>query len=161
MPYFDDPVRLIADHERLTDPERAERTAALSAIRQSRLSGLTVETHADDLGLSMSAVSRWAASAVGADGRATATDDLFRLRPLVVDDELVFVETWDPDDAEEAMRIFRVQWDFVNGYASADDVRALPNWFDSYRVENDPRVLNDLARRGEFDVQEQYRWQLG
>ncbi len=145
----------------LSDQERTERTAALSAISRARRLGVPVEDAASELGTPMGVVRRWADRALrrGGDGRTypTPSDDLYRLRPIGLDDSMGFIGVNGSDEAEEAERIFQTQYDFNEGRASVDDLRRLPEWFANRRVVRDPRVLDRLAREGQLDIPELYR----
>jgi hypothetical protein len=80
---------------------------------------------------------------------------------LVVDGDTDFVEVDSAHLAEEAEDIFTVQWDYIHGYASTDDLKRLPADFLGRRVVRDPRELEELARVGAFDIEELYRQLYG
>ncbi len=149
----------------LDDVERAERTAALSAITRARREGGSVEDAAADLGIGMNVVRWWADEAlgptIGGTTRPTPIDDLLRIRPIGLDGEINFAGLLGSDHADRAWRIFTVQYDYAHGRASADDLRALPATFAGRRVIRDPRELDELARRDEFSVEEIYRDLVG
>lgn len=73
-----------------------------------------------------------------------------------------FIETDDPAEAALAGRVFAAQWRYVHG-------RALPAELFGHLglrvagrlVETDPAALDELGRRGEFDLAEVYRELFG
>jgi len=81
----------------------------------------------------------------------------FYTRPLAVDGDTDFVEVDNAVLAAEAEKIFSIQWDYVHGYVSADDLNLLPGQFEGRRIVRDPRELEELARIGAFDIEELYR----
>ena len=81
----------------------------------------------------------------------------FYTRPMAVDGDTDFVEVDSPHLADEAESIFKVQWDYIHGYASTDDLTRLPAEFQGRQVVRDPRELEELARIGAFDIEELYR----
>ena len=81
----------------------------------------------------------------------------FYTRPLAVDGATDFVEVDNALLAVQAEKIFAIQWDYVHGYVSADDLNLLPSRFEGRRIVRDPRELEELARIGAFDVEELYR----
>ena len=81
----------------------------------------------------------------------------FYARPLAVDGTTDFVEVDNPLLAVQAEEIFAVQWDYVHGYVSADDLKRLPGRFVGRRVVRSPEELEELARIGAFDIEELYR----
>ena len=81
----------------------------------------------------------------------------FYTRPMAVDGDTDFIEVDNAQLAEQAEGIFTVQWDYIHGYASTDDLERLPADFLGRRVVRDPRELEELARIGAFDIEELYR----
>ena len=81
----------------------------------------------------------------------------FYTRPLAVDGNTDFVEVDNPLLAVQAEEIFAIQWDYIHGYVSADDLKRLPGRFEGRRIVRDPRELEELARIGAFDIEELYR----
>jgi hypothetical protein len=151
---------------RLSDADREERTNALSAVRLARREGIPLADAADEVDSSMEAIYRWAPEAVqrGALGIAFATtrDQIWRLRPLYVEGGLDFVEVEGSDQADEAERIFDLQWAWIHGDRVAGDElqRYRGTRIDGRRVETDLDALRPIAERGN-DPLEIYRELLG
>lgn len=84
-------------------------------------------------------------------------------RPIVlVGEPPTFIETPDEDEANLAAEIFAVQWRYVHN--NATEIELLPYWgltIAGREVEIDWQVLDEWARRGEFDLAEVYREMFG
>ncbi len=84
-------------------------------------------------------------------------------RPIVlIGEPPTFIETDDPDEAKLAGEAFAAQWRYVHGQAAVTELwpyllRRVAGRF----IETDPVVLDDWARRGEFDLAEVYRELFG
>lgn len=155
-----------AELGRLPPAARWSRSAAVAAAAQGRDRHLPLEVTAGLEGISVADVRFWLPGAVGRTRRgrtrATPFDRHLRLRPLAVEGEVTFVETHGSRAAARAMSAFGVQWDFLHGRADEADLARLRGLRIGGRlVEADPDVLEDLARRGEFQIDELYRELIG
>jgi len=152
------PVRSMAEWQQLSEAEREERSAALSAVQLARRDGLPLAVAAAARGTSLGAIYEWAPEAVrrGFLGipYATERDSIVRLRPLYVDGELDFVETHGSDQADEAERIFELQWGWIHGdrEAGAQLQRYRGITIDGRRVETDLDALRRIAARGDDPI---------
>jgi len=152
------PVRSAADWRALTDFEREERSAALSAVQLARREGVALGSAARARGVSLSAIYDWAPEAVrhGPLGIPFASDrdSIWRYRPLYVDGELDFVESYGSDQADWAERVFDLQWRAVHGdrEAAATLWRYSGTTFNGRRVETDLAALRRIAARGDDPV---------
>jgi hypothetical protein len=150
---------------RLTEAEREERAQALRAIRRARDDFIPVEDAAAELGVDMETVRRWAAEALEPIRPGVTfpseTDRIVRFHPLAVDGEVDLVAVQGPEEQEQAADIFDVQYRWVEGRATRDELRNLPATFKGKTVVRDPAELDALARAGEFDLEEKYREILG
>lgn len=78
--------------------------------------------------------------------------------PIVLDDGPSFVTPAYPGEAQRVAEIFAVQWRYVHGDADPAELRQYRGQRIAGRlVETDPDVLDEYARRGEFDLAEVYR----
>jgi len=79
--------------------------------------------------------------------------------PLVVAGEPpTFVTVHSHDELRLAQQAFATQWAYIHGNANQDDLLGfLDLRVDGRLIEVDPDVLEDWARRGEFDLAEVYR----
>ena len=90
-------------------------------------------------------------------------DRLLRLRPVVVrGKDLLFLSVRGSHQAERARPAWDVQWRFVHGQASAQELAR----FGGLRiagelVETDPGVLERLGDAGRFDPDDPYREIVG
>lgn len=157
-------ARSLSDLQALPEEARTRRTDALRAVRHARRDKTTIEQAAQDSGVPISAVRFWAGSALQPrkDGgtRPTRADRLLRLQPLVVvgQPDTQFVVVRGSRAAQKAAEAFDVQWRYVGGGASADDLRRLAGLrVGGSEVEADPDVLDEVARRGQFEPAELYR----
>ena len=152
------PVRSLAEWQWLSDAEREERSAALSAVQLARRDGISLHAAATARGTSVDAIFEWAPEAVhrGFLGIpfATSRDSIWRLRPLYVDGELDFVDAYGSDQADYAERIFELQWAWIHG--DPDAGRELQRYrghaLDGRRVETDLDALRRIAARGDDPV---------
>lgn len=80
-------------------------------------------------------------------------------RPIVlVGGPPTFITTNDPDEARLAAEVFAAQWRYVHHQASDLELFSYLGLRIAGRmVEVDPFVLDEWARRGEFDLAEAYR----
>jgi protein-L-isoaspartate O-methyltransferase len=85
------------------------------------------------------------------------------VRPVVtVEGGPTLVPTSSAEDDLAAAEIFAVQWRYVHGTASADELLPYTGVIVAGRVvETDPDVLDEWARRGDFDITEVYRVMFG
>ncbi len=85
------------------------------------------------------------------------------IRPLVVvDDGPIFLETFSWFEADLAATVFTVQWRYVHGRATPDELFSyLGIQIAGHTVETDPDVLDEYGRRGDFDLAEVYREMFG
>jgi len=154
------------DFAALPENARASRSAASAAIARSRESGLPLELTGAMESVDVATIRYWFPKAVRPTRRRktrpTRADRYVRLRPIAVEGDLRFVTTRGSRIASDAMRAFGVQWDFVHGRASADDlVRYAGRRVGGFRVETDPAVLERLAAAGQFRIEEIYRELVG
>jgi hypothetical protein len=152
------PVRSIADWQKLSEVERDERTAALSAVALARREGMPLHMAAATRGASIASIYEWAPEAVqrGPLGipYATGRDSIWRLRPLYVDGKLDFVESYGSDQADLAERVFDLQWAWVHG--DRDAGRELQRYrgatFNGRRIETDLDAMRRIAAQGDDPV---------
>jgi hypothetical protein len=152
------PVRSLSEWQQLSDAERDERSAALSAVALARREGRPLAEAATVRGSSVDAIYEWAPEAVqrGFLGIpvVTSSDSIWRLRLLYVDGELDFVEAHGSDEAELAERIFELQWEWIHG--DADAGRELQQYrdttIDGRLVETDLDALRQIAARGDDPI---------
>jgi hypothetical protein len=86
------------------------------------------------------------------------------LRPLFLEgeDRVEFIEVSDELERLAASRIFDVQWDFIEGKATTDDLAKIARQKITGRtVQADPLRLALIADRGEADLPEAYKEALG
>lgn len=158
--------RTVIDFARIPAEARAIRSDASAAIANARRRGLSLDQAAFEAGVPIEALTWWFPEAVLAQRsgelHAAPADGATRLRPIAVEGEVTFVAMRGSDAADRVARLFAVQWDFVTNRASAEDVRALPDvTIAGRRLERDPRVLAELARAGDFDLDDIYRELVG
>lgn len=88
--------------------------------------------------------------------------DQYILPLVVVGKGATFIQTLDPHEAALAQDVLASQWRYVHGTGSPQD---LFGWLGmriaGHLVETDPDVLDELARRGDFDLAETYRAMFG
>ena len=152
------PVRSIDDWRALSDDEREERSAALSAVQLARREELPLGIAAALRGTSLAAIYEWAPEAVrpGFVGIAWVTprDSIWRLRPLYVDGRLDFVEVEGSDQAEQAEVIFDLQWTWIHGdrRAGSDLQRYRGASINGMQVETDLAALRRIAEQGDDPI---------
>jgi hypothetical protein len=154
------------DLGRLPEPAREARTDALRVIDLADRKDLTIEEATQRLGVRRSVVDWFAGDALGRTRRGitrpTETDELLRLRPMLLDDDVAFVETLDRRKAREAEHIFDVQWRYIHGTATRAELDRLPKSFGGRRVVKDPAELTEIGRRRQLlDIPDAYREVLG
>jgi hypothetical protein len=149
---------------RAPESVRDARRGALSVIHVARQSGLTVEQAARLSGVPIEVVRWYAAGALrptrGGQTLPTKSDRLQRLRPVYVEGEtsVQFVTARGSRDADRLSDAFDVQWRYLHGDATQDEVRALSGQrAGAYRVEAEPRRLDVIAALGEPNPDEVYR----
>ena len=73
-----------------------------------------------------------------------------------------FIETADPDELAVAREAFFAQWKYVHGDLPPEALQPFAGRRVTGRlIETDPDVLDEWARRGEFDLTEVYREMFG
>ena len=150
----------------LPEGAREARTDALRVIDLADREDITIEEAGQRLGVRRSVVGWFAGDALGRTRKGvthpTETDELLRVRPMLVDGDVAFVETLDRRKAREAQHIFDVQWRYLHGTATKAELDRLPKTFGGHRVVTDPAQLMELGRRRvPSDVPEAYREVLG
>ncbi|MGH3427234.1 MAG: hypothetical protein ACRDQZ_06660 [Mycobacteriales bacterium] len=152
------------DPTRLPGKAREGRRDALSVIHLARETGVSVEIAAALRGVPMQRVRWYAKDALGPtrNGRTmpTRADRMPRLRPVFVEgeDHVVFVTLRGSRAADRLADAFDVQWRYLHGDATDDEVRALAGLrAGGRRVEADPRRLDVIAALGEPNPDEVYR----
>jgi hypothetical protein len=148
----------------LSEEARQSRRDALSVIHLSRETGIPVEAAAKVRGVSMQTVRWWAADAVGKTQRGrtmpTLHDRLMRLRPIILEggDGVEFVPTSHSRKADQIASDFAVQYRYIHGDATEDEVRALSGHRAAARlVESDPDRLDRIGSLGGLNVEGVYR----
>jgi hypothetical protein len=161
-------LRSAKDFRLLPEAARESRSRVLSVVHRSRGDRTSVEEQAAAAGIEMWEVRYWAAEALERTRRGrtlpTVGDRLLRLRPLVVEgaDELEFVLVRGSRAADEADRIFGVQWRFITGQADETELDSIGGARVGGRTaESDPGRLEFLALAGAIDTLEAYRELLG
>jgi hypothetical protein len=89
---------------------------------------------------------------------------MLRVLPLILggEDKVAFVAIRGSHAAARAQRIFDVQYRFIEGDASLDELENIAGLkVAGLVVESDPDRLEQLADRGDVDVVEAYRELLG
>jgi hypothetical protein len=152
------------DLRRLPEKAREGRREALSVIHLAREMGVSVEVAAKLRGVPMQRVRWYAGDALGQtrNGRTmpTRADRMTRLRPVYVEGETTvqFVTVRGSRAADRLSDAFDVQWRYLHGDASGDDVRALAGLRAGGRlVEADPARLDVIGALGEPNPDEVYR----
>ncbi len=150
-----------ADLGRLPELARDRRSDAMHVLDVAARRGLTIEQAESPASL----VEYYAGRGIERRGgveRPKANDDLLRLRPLVIDGELRFVEAHTRRSAAQAERIFDVQWRYAHGRATAEELAKLPKTYYGRPVTRDSAELIDVANRGVLsDTIDAYREALG
>jgi hypothetical protein len=161
-------IRGVTDLQALPESARDARNAALRTVRTARKQRISIEAAAAVEGVPLPAVRWWADSTLqprrAGVTQPTRGDRLLRLKPLVVRGEpgTQFVVVRGSGAAQRAAKAFAVQWRYVNGQATADELRRLGGLrIGGQDVEADPDVLDEIARRGELDPSESYRELFG
>jgi len=156
-----------ADFGRLPEEARESRSAALGVVSRARDTGSSLEEAARELRVPMSVVRWWAPDAVGPTrhGRTfpTPADRLLRLRPVVVRGKgLVFLPVRGSRQADLARAVWDVQWRFMHGEASVDELaRVRDVRIAGEVVETDPDELERLGDSRRFDPDDPYREIIG
>lgn len=155
-------VESLEDLRRLSEQEREERRLALRAVKDARQYGGPVEAAADEVGIEMRAVRRWAAEALrpgpGGWTYPTETDSLVRFSPVVLEGESQIAALVGPEEADDAAVAYEVQWRFAHGRATRDELRILEGRrIGGKLVTADPETLRRLALANEIDPEDPYR----
>jgi hypothetical protein len=155
-------IRSLQDLLSLSEFDREERTLALRALRIARDEGISIEVAANEVGTDIEAVKRWAGEALRPVRHGytlpTETDRIVRFKPLAVEGEVDLVAVVGPDEAALADEVFDVQWRYINGEATPDELRRYQGVRVAGRmVEVDPATLDRLALGDQFDIEELYR----
>ena len=150
---------------RFPEVARNHRSDAMHVLDVAAKRGLSIEQAAREEHLPVSLVRYYAGSGIERRGgveRPKRNDDLLRLRPMVIDGEVRFVEAHTRRSAAQADRIFDVQWRYAHGRAKPEELAKLPKTFHGQPVTRDPGDLIDVANRGmPEDVVDAYREALG
>jgi hypothetical protein len=165
---FSTKIRSAKDLGRLPESAREARSNALRVLRLARQSGTPVEQVAREQQLPLDVVRFWAGDGLGPtrSGQTFARrgDRMLRVLPLILEgeDKVAFVAIRGSHAAARAQRIFDVQYRFIEGDASLDELENIAGLKVAGRVvESDPDRLEQLADRGDVDVVEAYRELLG
>lgn len=149
----------------LSEEEREERTNAMRALQYARQWHTTIETSAVRVGTDTDTVRWWVSEALHPTGPSgtypTAHDDLLRVRPLGVDGCVDLVTVYGDQQADDADLVFRIQYDWAKGRHGDETLALLPDRFAGRRVVKDPYELHELAREGQFNIPEIYRFVVG
>ncbi len=150
---------------RLPEEARAGRSDAISVLDEAARRRVPIEQVADERGISRSVVRYFADRGTehrGGIWRAKAQDGLLRLRPMVIEGEVRFVEAHGRRSARTAERVFDTQWRYAHGRATQDELATLPKTYQGLPVTRDPGELVDVALRGiPQEVIDAYRDALG
>lgn len=154
-------ISSLKDYRGLSPQERESRVNALRAVGLARREGLSLDWAAGQVGSSIEEIKHWASEAVGPYRHysyyPTASDEIPRLRPVIFKGGTDFVLVKGSDAADVADSVFSVQWDFLHGRASADELGRLQGTrFGGREVEADPEALKRLAEAGDVDPPEIY-----
>ena len=142
---------------------RDSRSEALRVVQVARQERIPAEVAAARVGVPIAVVRFWAAEALEPKvGRSAVrgADRLFRLRPMIREggDEVAFVATRGSRVAQRATAVFGVQWRYIHGDASVEDVRSLAGVkVAGVVVESDPDRLDLIGLHGGFDTDAVYR----
>ena len=78
--------------------------------------------------------------------------------PVVLDGEVTFARPRSAVEARLASQAFKIQWGYVHGDEPAEALAPFKGQLVNGRpIETSPRVLDELALHGEFDLSEVYR----
>ncbi|MGA2165214.1 MAG: hypothetical protein ABSH36_12190 [Solirubrobacteraceae bacterium] len=153
---------------RLPESARAARSDALRVVRKARTGRVPVERVARENQLPVDVVRWWAGDALEPthSGRTFARpgDRLLRLQPIFLadDDGVRFVEIRGSNAASRAQHIFDVQYRFIEGEASVEELEGIAGQRVAGRVvESDPDRLEAIADAHGVDIPEAYREILG
>jgi hypothetical protein len=146
----------------LPEAARNSRAEADAIVRQARSNGVPIEVVSAEHGFSPASVSWWLPDALGprrhGQTRPKPADRQLRVRTFISGDERVFVAVKGSRAADIAADANAVQWQFVHGKAKRNELdRFTGVRIGGYRVQVDPDMLVEVARRGEFDPEDLYR----
>jgi hypothetical protein len=159
-------IESIEEFRALSERDRDERSAVLSAIALARHEGIPLAAAASARGTTLDAIFEWAPEAVrrGFLGipLVTEQDSIWRLRMLYVDGQLDYVGVQGSEEADTADLIRELQWAWIHGDREAGDaLQAYRGTVISGRqVETDLDALRQIAARGDDPV-EVYKELLG
>jgi hypothetical protein len=164
---FSPRLRRARDLGRLPEDARRVRSDALHVVAVARDRGISIEQAARAEGVPVHVV-WWAGDALAPKRRGRTLprngDRLLRVYPIFLDsgDGVQFVEIRGSHAARRAQRIFDVQYGFIEGNASEDELRALAGQRVAGRlVESDPDRLTAIGEADGMDIVEAYREVLG
>ncbi|MGH2965987.1 MAG: hypothetical protein ACRDMH_11480 [Solirubrobacterales bacterium] len=156
------------DLGRLPESARGARSEALHVVQVARERGISIEEAARQEGVAIEPVRWWARDALKPKrvGKTLPSkgDRLLRLYPVFLagEPDLQFVEIRGSNAARRAQRVFDVQYRFIEGNASVEELRSLTGQRVAGRlVESDPERLEAIGERGGVDIPEAYREVLG
>jgi hypothetical protein len=165
---FSPKLRRARDLGRLPESARSSRSEALHVVAVARERGISIEEAARGERVPVSAVRWWGREALGParGGRTLPSkgDRLLRVYPIFLDggDGVEFVEVRGSHAARRAQRIFDVQYRFIEGDATEDELRAIAGQKVAGRlVEADPDRLTAIGEADGVDIIEAYREVLG
>jgi hypothetical protein len=143
---------------RLPEEARESRAEVDAVLRIARRDRVPVEVVLADRQFSLATMRWWFPGALKPTRRVTTADRHLRIRTFIGDGERRFVPLRGSRAAHLAEEANAIQWRFVHGNASPDDLGRLHDLrLAGYGVDADPGVLVAIARRGEFDPAEIYR----
>jgi hypothetical protein len=165
---FSPRLRTAGDFGRLPEGARRARSDALHVVSVARDRGISIEEAARAERVPAYVVRWWAGDALASKRRGLTFprkgDRLLRLYPIFLDggDGVEFVEIRGSHAARRAQRIFDVQYRFIEGDASEDELRSIAGQRVAGRlVESDPDRLTAIGEADGVDIVEAYREVLG
>lgn len=165
---FSAKLRSPKDLARLPESARSARSDALRVLNLSRVQGISIEQAAHEDMLPVDVVRFWAGDALEPKRRgltlARRGDRMLRLRPIFLTgvDAVRFVAIHGSRASDRAGEIFDVQYRFIQGEASLDELAGIAGERVAGRtVEADPGRLITIGEVGGADIVEAYREVLG
>jgi hypothetical protein len=150
---------------RLPELVRYRRSDAMHVLDIAGREHLSIEEAARQAHVPFSQVEFFAGRGIkrrGAEHYSRSDDDMLRLRPMVIDGQVRFVEAHTRRSAVQAERIFDVQWRYAHGRATTEELAALPKTFHRQPVTRDPGTLVDVALAGiPQEIVDAYKETLG
>lgn len=153
----------LEDLKELPLSARESRSEALRVVQVARQERIPADVAAARLGVPIGVVRFWVAEALEPTAGRSAVksaDRLLRLRPMIREggDDVEFVATRGSRVAQRATAVFDVQWRYIHGDASLEEVRGLAgSKVAGVPVESDPARLELIGLRGGFDTDAVYR----